>query len=81
MQLKFHHSRPVLGVIEEVQIVAALSHMDNVLAVDGVISHRATHRLSDSQTIRIVEKGGGSAGLGICLGWRPFSQVYDQVPS
>lgn len=49
------------------QIVAALGHMDNVLAVQGVVRHRTAYRLSDAQTIRIVEEGGGSAGLGHLL--------------
>ena len=79
--VEVHHGRPVLGVVEEMQIVAALGQMDNVLAVQGVVGHRAAYRFSDAQPVRIVEEGGGSAGLGICLGWRPFSQVYDQVPS
>ena len=65
--VEVHHSRPVLGIVEEVQIVAALGQMDNVLAMQGVVGHRAAHRLSDAQPIRVVEEGGGGAGLGHLL--------------
>ena len=33
-----HHCRTVLRVVEEVQLVAALGHVDNVLAVQGVLT-------------------------------------------
>ena len=33
-----HHRRTVLRVVEEVQLVAALGHVDNVLAVQGVLT-------------------------------------------
>ena len=33
-----HHCRAVLRVVEEVQLVAALGHVDNVLAVQGVLT-------------------------------------------
>jgi len=41
--------------------------MDNVLAMQGVVRHRTAYRLSDAQAIRVVEEGGGSAGLGHLL--------------
>ena len=53
--------------VKEVEIVAALGQMDNVLAVQGVVGDHAVHRLPDSQIIRIVEEGGGSARLGHLL--------------
>ena len=65
--VEVHHGRPVLGIVEEMQIVVALGQMDNVLAVQGVVGHRAAHRLTDAQTIRIVEESGGSARLGHLL--------------
>ena len=33
-----HHCRTALRVVEEVQLVAALGHVDNVLAVQGVLT-------------------------------------------
>ena len=66
--VEVHHGRPVLGVVEEMQIVATLGQMDNVLAVQGVVvRHRTAYRLSDAQAIRIVEEGGGGARLGHLL--------------
>ena len=62
-----HDGRAVLGIVEEVQRVAALGQMDNVLAVQGVVRHRAAHCLSDPQPIRVVEESGGSVGLGHLL--------------
>ena len=65
--VEVHHGWTVLGVIEEVQIVAALGQMDNVLALQGVVRHRAAHRLTDAQAICIVENGGGGDRLGHLL--------------
>ena len=62
-----HDSGTVLGIIPEMQHVCSLSHMNNVLSVQGVVGHRVTHRLTYAQTIRIVEESGGSARLGYLL--------------
>ena len=49
------------------EAVAALGHVEDVLAVQGVVGDHAVHRLTHAQAIRVVEEGGGSAGLGHLL--------------
>ena len=39
--MKLHNRRTVAGVILEVQRVVALGQVDNVLAMQGVVGHRA----------------------------------------
>ena len=50
----FHNGGAVLGVVEEVEAVAALGHMDNVLAVEGVVGHRAVHGFLYPQPFAVV---------------------------
>lgn len=38
--------------------------MENVLAMQGVVGHRAAYLFSDLQPIRVVEEGDSSVGLG-----------------
>ena len=39
--IELHNRRAVSGIIPEVEGVGALGHMDDVLAVQGVVGHRA----------------------------------------
>ena len=59
----FHNGRAVLGVVEEVEAVAALGHMDNVLAVKGVIGHRAVDGFLYPQPFAVVLERRRGAGL------------------
>ena len=59
----FHNGGAVLGVVEEVEAVAALGHMDNVLAVEGVVGHRAVHGFLYPQPFAVVLESRCGAGL------------------
>ena len=43
--------------------VAALGHVDNILAVEGVIGDHVVEPLAHAQTLGVVNKAGGGAGL------------------
>ena len=53
-----HNRRTVLGVIEEVQLIRAGSHMHNILAVQRVLRHHAIDRLLNPQPVFIIHKLG-----------------------
>ena len=55
-----------LGV-QEMQGVAALGHVDDVLAMQGVVSDGAAYSLADAQAIGVVKEGGRGAGFGHLL--------------
>ena len=65
--IKLHNGRPVLSIVPEVQGVAALGHVDDVLAMQGVVGDGAAHGLADAQAIGIVKEGGRGAGFGHLL--------------
>ena len=52
--IELHNRRAVAGVIPEVEGVGALGHVDNVLAVQGVVGHRTVHRFLYSQPFAVV---------------------------
>ena len=43
--------------------VGALDHVDDVLAVEGVIGDHAVDRFAHPQALGVVNKAGGGAGL------------------
>ena len=43
--------------------VAALGHVHNVLAMQNVVGGRSIHRFPYPQTLGVVDKAGGGAGL------------------
>ena len=49
------------------QGVAALGHVDDVLAMQGVVGDGAAHGLADAQAIGVVKEGGRDAGFGHLL--------------
>ena len=49
------------------QGVAALGHVDDVLAMQGVVGDGAAHGLADAQAIGVVKEGGRGAGFGHLL--------------
>ena len=65
--VKLHNGRAILGIVPEVQGVAALGHVDDVLAMQGVVGDGAAHGLADAQAIGVVKEGGSGAGFGHLL--------------
>ena len=61
--VELHNGRAVAGVIPEVEGVATLGHVDNVLAVEGVVGHRAVHGFLYPQPFAVVLEGRCGAGL------------------
>ena len=51
-----------LGV-QEMERIGALGHVDDVLAMQGVVGDGAAHGLADAQAIGIVKEGGRGAGF------------------
>ena len=49
------------------QGVAALGHVDDVLAMQGVVGDGAAQSLADAQAIGVVKEGGRGAGFGHLL--------------
>ena len=47
--------------------IRALGHVDDVLAMQGVVGDGAAHGLADSQAIGVVKEGGSGAGFGHLL--------------
>ena len=62
--IKLHNGRAILGIVPEVQGVAALGHVDDVLAMQGVVSDGAAHSLADAQAIGVIGESGRGAGFG-----------------
>jgi len=56
-----NHAGSAFSVIEEVEAISALFHMHNLLAVEGVVRHRAIHGFTHAQAVGIVIKGGRGA--------------------
>lgn len=48
---KAHHGRFALRIAEEVQVVAALRHVDDVLAIERVDGHHVVYDLLDFQAV------------------------------
>ena len=55
--VELHNRRAVSGIIPEVEGVAALSHVDNVFAVQGVVGHRTVHGFLYPQPFAVVLEG------------------------
>ena len=49
--------------VPEVEGAAALGHVDNVLAVEGVVGYRSVDSLPDAQTLGVVDERSGGTGL------------------
>ena len=47
--------------------IGTLGHVDDVLAMQGVVSDGAAHSLADAQAIGVVKEGGRGAGFGHLL--------------
>ena len=54
--IKLHNGRLIAGIVEEMQVVAALGHVYDVLAVQGIICHLPIDRLLYSQAILIIHE-------------------------
>ena len=61
--VELHNRRAVAGVVPEVQHIAALGHMDNVLAVQGVVGHCAVDSFLNPQPFAVVLEHHQGAGL------------------
>ena len=61
--VELYDSRTILGVVPEVKGIASLGHVDDVLAVEGVVGDHVVDGLLDAQALGVVNEGGGGAGL------------------
>ena len=61
--VELHKGGTVLGVVPEVEGVGSLGHVDDVLAVEGVVGVNAVNGLFHPQALGVVNKAGGGAGL------------------
>lgn len=60
---KAHHGRLALRIVEEVQVVAALRHVDDVLAIERVAGGHVVYDLLGSQAVVVVGELRVGAGL------------------
>ena len=61
--VELHNSGAVLGVIPEVEGVAALGHVHDVLAMQNVVGNHAVDRFPYPQTLCIVDEGSCGSAL------------------
>ena len=61
--VELHNGGTVLGVVPEVEGVAALGHVHNVLAMQNVVGDHVVDRLAHAQALGVVDKRGGGSGL------------------
>lgn len=57
------HRRLTLRIIEEVQTVVALCHVDNILAIQRVVGGCTVYDLPDAQAVMIIDELRIGAGL------------------
>ena len=61
--VELYNGGAVLGVVPEVEGVAALGHVHDVLAMQNVVGDRSIHRFPHAQALGVVDKAGGGAAL------------------
>ena len=61
--IELHNSEAVLGVVPEMEGVAALGHVHDVLAMQNVVGDRSIHRFPHPQALSVVNEGRGGTAL------------------
>ena len=61
--VELHNRRTVAGIIPEVEGIAALGHVDNVLSMQGIVGHRAVDGFLYPQPFAVVLERRCGAGL------------------
>ena len=61
--IELHNRRAVSGIIPEVEGIAALGHVDNVFAVQGVVGHRTVDGFLYPHPFAVVLERRRGAGL------------------
>ena len=79
--VELHNRRTVAGVIPEVEGIAALGHVDDVLSMQGVVGHHTVHGFLHPQSFAVVLERRRGAGLVHLIELRPFSYVQLQASS
>ena len=68
----FHNGRAILSVVPEVEGIASLCQVNDILAMQGVVGHRTVHRFLYTQTLAVGLEGCLSAGFARFLGLPAF---------